>query len=198
MRNLELQVKLNPTVRYMIPSYPTVNDSASGLLTVGFNSTCNSRFPILLLNCGSYFCFTSVGCLPPILPLSGGSYFCFTFGGCSRDFNYVCNPNYGCSCLPECIGQMSKHPCNNSQQQTPFPVCDSSSPYICVASMCCTLVGNNYHCTFLIPELQAICIKHDKLHHELEDLSQDPLILCLDSTELSPAHVQSAAPPAST
>ena len=37
-----------------------------------------------------------------------------------------------------------------------------------------------------------------KLNHELEDLSQDPLILCLDSTELSPAHVQSAAPPAPT
>ena len=32
-----------------------------------------------------------------------------------------------------------------------------------------------------------------KLNHELEDLSQDPL-----TTELSPAHVQSAAPPAPT
>ena len=37
-----------------------------------------------------------------------------------------------------------------------------------------------------------------KLNHEFEDLSQDPSILCLDSTELSPAHVQSAAPPAPT
>ena len=37
-----------------------------------------------------------------------------------------------------------------------------------------------------------------KLNHEIVDLSQDPLILCLDSTELSPAPVQSPAPPAPT
>ena len=91
----------------MIPSYPTVNDSASGLLTVGFNSTCNSRFPILLLNCGSYFCFTLVGCLPPILPLIG-SYFCLALVGGSRVLHHVCNPNYGCSLLPECSGKLSK------------------------------------------------------------------------------------------
>ena len=132
--------------------------------------------------------FYIVGCLPPILPLSGGSYFCFALVGCSRDFDYVCNPNYGCLLLPDCSGQMSKHPCNNSQHQTPFPVCDPWSPYICVAFMCCTLVGNNYHCTVLISELQG----------GFEDLSQDPLILCLDSTEISPAHVQSAAPTAPT
>ena len=121
----------------MIPSYPTVNDSASGLLTVGFNSTCNSRFP---------FCFTLVGRLPPILPLSGGSYFCFALVGGSRDFNYACNPNYGCSLLLDCSGQMSKHPCNNIQQVPRPPVRESShSPYLSVDK-----VGTNSPCKHLI------------------------------------------------
>ena len=41
--------------------------------------------------------------------------------------------------------------------------------------MCCTLVGNNYHCTFLIAEMKAICTKHDD---DDNVFSHDPLVLC--------------------
>ena len=89
----------------MIPSHPTVNDSAPGLLTVGFNSICNSRFP---------FCVTLVGSLPPILPLSGGSYFCLALDGFSRDSKYVCNQNI----------QQEPHPPVRESSDSPYFVVD--------------------------------------------------------------------------
>ena len=98
-----------------------MNDSDSGLFTVGFNSTCNSRFP---------FSFTLVGCSPPILPLIDGSYFCSALVGGSRVFNYGCNPNYSCSLLYDCAGKVSNKP-YIQQQVFRFPVRDySHSPYL--------------------------------------------------------------------
>ena len=120
----------------MIPCYPIVNDSDPGLFTVGFNSTCNSRFP---------FSFTLVRCLPAILPLIG-SYFCLALVGGSRVLHHVCNPNSGCSLLPECSGELTKNACTTIKQEPHPPVRESSySPYLFFDK-----VGTNSPCKHLI------------------------------------------------